>query len=123
MCVLRLIAGLETVTSSFAFHFRHLAEHPEDQNSLRKDHSLIPGAVEELFRAYAVVNTNRYATRDVEFAGVQMKEGDNVTCSTILASRDPREFDRPNQVDFTPSPNLHTAFSYPPHPSRAPHLP
>jgi len=122
ICVLLFIAGLDTVTSSFAFHFRHLAEHPEDQNSLRKDHSLIPGAVEELFRAYAVVNTNRYATRDVEFAGVQMKEGDNVTCSTILASRDPREFDRPNRVDFTRSPNLHNAFSYGPHRCLGSHL-
>jgi cytochrome P450 len=122
ICVLLFIAGLDTVTSSFAFHFRHLAEHPEDQNSLRKDNSLIPGAVEELFRAYAVVNTNRYATRDVDFAGVQMKKGDNVTCSTILASRDPREFDNPNQVDFTRNPNLHNAFSYGPHRCLGSHL-
>jgi cytochrome P450 len=122
ICVLLFIAGLDTVTSSFAFHFRHLAEHPEDQESLRKDASLIPAAVEELFRAYAVVNTNRYATRDVEFAGVHIKKGDNVTCSTILASRDPREFDNPNQVIFTRSPNLHNAFSYGPHRCLGSHL-
>jgi cytochrome P450 len=122
ICVLLFIAGLDTVTSSFSFHFRHLAEHPADQDSLRKDPSLIPSAVEELFRAYAVVNTNRYATRDVEFAGVQMKQGDNVTCSTILASRDPREFENPNQVIFSRSPNLHNAFSYGPHRCLGSHL-
>ncbi len=122
ICVLLFIAGLDTVTSSFAFHFRHLAEHPADQKSLRDDSSLIPSAVEELFRAYAVVNTNRYATRDVDFAGVHIKKGDNVTCSTILASRDPREFDRPNEVSFTRNPNLHNAFSYGPHRCLGSHL-
>jgi cytochrome P450 len=122
ICVLLFIAGLDTVTSSFAYHFRHLAEHSADQQSLRDDPSLIPSAVEELFRAYAVVNTNRYATRDVEFAGVHIKKGDNVTCSTILASRDPREFEDPNQVIFTRSPNLHNAFSYGPHRCLGSHL-
>jgi len=122
ICVLLFIAGLDTVTSSFAYHFRHLAEHPADQQSLRKDPALIPSAVEELFRAYAVVNTNRYATRDVDFAGVHIKRGDNVTCSTILASRDPREFERPNEVVFTRSPNLHNAFSYGPHRCLGSHL-
>ena len=122
ICLLLFIAGLDTVTSSFAFHFRHLAEHEADQESLRRDPGLIPSAVEELFRAYAVVNTNRYATRDVEFAGVQIKKGDNVTCSTILASRDPHEFDRPNEVIFTRSPNPHNAFSFGPHRCLGSHL-
>ena len=122
ICVLLFIAGLDTVTSSFSFHFRHLAEHPADQEALRKDAGLIPSAVEELFRAYAVVNTNRYTTRDVEFAGVTMKRGENVTCSTILASRDPREFPNPNEVIFSRSPNLHNAFSYGPHRCLGSHL-
>jgi cytochrome P450 len=122
ICVLLFIAGLDTVTSSFAFHFRHLAEHEEDQESLRRDPGSIPSAVEELFRAYAVVNTNRYATRDIEFAGVLIKKGDNVTCSTILASRDPHEFDRPNEVIFTRSPNPHNAFSFGPHRCLGSHL-
>jgi cytochrome P450 len=122
VCVLLFIAGLDTVTSSFAFHFRHLAENPADQESLRQNGALIPSAVEELFRAYAVVNTNRYATRDVEFAGVTIKKGDNVTCSTILASRDPREFDDPATVIFTRSPNPHNAFSFGPHRCLGSHL-
>jgi cytochrome P450 len=122
MCVLLFIAGLDTVTSSFAFHFRHLAENPADQDSLRHDFALIPTAVEELFRAYAVVNTNRYATRDIELAGVLIKKGDNVTCSTILASRDPREFENPSTVLLSRSPNPHNAFSYGPHRCIGSHL-
>jgi cytochrome P450 len=122
MCVLLFIAGLDTVTSSFSYHFRHLAENPADQDSLRHDFSLIPTAVEELFRAFAVVNTNRYATRDVELAGVLIKKGDNITCSTILASRDPREFENPNKVQLTRSPNPHNAFAYGPHRCLGSHL-
>jgi len=44
-----------------------------------------------------------FATRDVEFAGVQIKKGDNVTCSTILASRDPRDL-KPQPGDFHAQP-------------------
>ena len=42
MCVLLFIAGLDTVTNSFSFHFRHLAEHPADQEALRKDAGVDP---------------------------------------------------------------------------------
>ncbi|MFP6850430.1 MAG: cytochrome P450 [Pseudomonas sp.] len=122
ICVLLFMAGLDTVTSSLSFQFRHLAEHPDEQERLRQDFSIIPAAVEEMFRAYAVVNTTRYATRDVELAGVTIKKGDNVTCSTILACRDPREFENPNLVDFDRSGNAHNAFSYGPHRCIGSHL-
>jgi cytochrome P450 len=122
ICMLLFMAGLDTVTSSFSFQFRHLAEHPREQARLRANPALIPAAVEEMFRAFAVVNTTRYAARDVELAGVTIKRGDHVTCSTILACRDPREFDRPNEVDFDRSVNAHNAFSYGPHRCIGSHL-
>ena len=38
ICVLLFIAGLDTVTSSFAYQLSpHLAEHPADQQSLREN--------------------------------------------------------------------------------------
>jgi cytochrome P450 len=122
ICVLLFMAGLDTVTSAFSFQLRHLAEHPADQQRLRNEPALIPSAVEEMFRAYAVVNTTRYATRDVELAGVTIKKGENVTCSTILACRDPREFQNADQVIFDRSPNAHNAFSYGPHRCIGSHL-
>lgn len=122
ICMLLFMAGLDTVTSSFSFQFRYLAENPEQQARLRADPSLIPAAVEEMFRAFAVVNTTRYATKDIELAGVTIKQGDNVTLSTILACRDPREFERPNVVDFDRTANAHNAFSYGPHRCIGSHL-
>ena len=122
ICLLLFIGGLDTVASSFGFYLRHLALHPLDQKALRADPSLVPDAVEEFLRAYAIVNTGRVATCDTELAGVQIKKGDHVTCSTVLACHDPLEFPDPANVDIYRSPNLHNAFSYGPHRCIGSHL-
>jgi cytochrome P450 len=119
---LLFIGGLDTVVSSLAYHFRYLAENPQDQARLRADSSLIPNAVEELFRAYSVVTTGRFATEDTEIAGVQIKKGDMVTGSTVLSNTDPAEFADPQQTDLTRSPNRHNAFSFGPHRCLGSHL-
>jgi cytochrome P450 len=119
---LLFIGGLDTVVSSLAYHFRYLAENPEDQARLRADPSLIPDAVEELFRVFAVVTTGRFATEDTEIAGVRIKKGDMVTGSTILSNSDPDEFANPGAVDITRSPNRHNAFSFGPHRCLGSHL-
>jgi cytochrome P450 len=119
---LLFIGGLDTVVSSLAYHFRYLAEHPQDQARLRADPTMIPDAVEELFRAFAVVTTGRFATQDCELAGVQIKQGDMVTGSTILSTSDPEEFESPGVVDITRSPNRHNAFSFGPHRCLGSHL-
>jgi len=122
ICYLLFVAGLDTVAASLGLHFRHLAQNPDDQARLRADPSLIPGAVEEFLRRYSIVTTNRFVTQDVEVAGVNMKTGDRVTCSTMLASLDPTEFDNPLDVDIERSPNRHVAFSYGPHRCIGSHL-
>jgi len=122
MCYLLVVAGLDTVAASLSLHFRHLALFPEDQARLRADPALIPSAVEELLRAYAIVTTNRWVTQDVEVAGVPMKAGDRIICSTPLACLDPAEFDDPLKVDIERSPNRHVAFSYGPHRCIGSHL-
>jgi cytochrome P450 len=119
---LMVVAGLDTVAASLGLHFRHLAQDLELQSRLRADPSLIPDAVEELLRRYSIVTTNRTVTQDVEMAGVAMKKGDKVTCSTILASLDPAEFENPMAVDISRSPNRHVAFSYGPHRCLGSHL-
>lgn len=119
---LLFIGGLDTVVSSLAYHFRYLAENAKDQARLRADPSMIPDAVEELFRAFPVVTTGRFATRDVEFAGVKIKKGDMVTGSTLLSTSDPDEFANPSVVDITRCPNRHNTFSFGPHRCLGSHL-
>jgi cytochrome P450 len=119
---LLFVAGLDTVTAALSFAFRFLAEHPRHRRQIVDDPDLIPRAVEELLRVFSFVNMGRTATRDVEFAGVQMKAGDRVLTSTTLAALDPDEFDHPLTVDFNRRANRHLAFGAGPHRCAGSHL-
>jgi len=121
-CFLMFMAGLDTVTAALGFIFRHLAEHPELRRRLVAEPGLVPQAVEELLRFHAFVNPARTVTRDVTFAGVEMKQGDRVLVSTALASRDPEEFTQPTTVDIHRERNHHIAFGAGPHRCVGSHL-
>lgn len=113
--LLLYIAGLDTVTNSLAWHFRHLAEHPDDQQFLRDNPDQVPRAVEEMFRAYSIVSLTRRVVRDTVFHGVPMKAGDVVSIPTALASRDEEEFAGAAMVDFNHGPRRHLTFGFGPH--------
>jgi len=116
------LAGLDTVAATLSFLFLHLARHPEHQAALRADPSLIPAAVEELIRVYGILPMTRTVTRDVEFAGVQMKAGDIISCPPQLANIDTDEVERADEIDFTRSDNRHMGFAYGPHRCIGSHL-
>ncbi len=115
MCFLVFIAGLDTVTSMLGFHFLHLATHPKDQQRLRENPALIPDAVEELLRAYAIVNGRRRVTKDIEIGGIQMKAGDFVMVSALLGNTDETAFPNPGVVDFDRQDKRHMTFNLGPH--------
>ena len=122
MGALLFIAGLDTVAAAIGFDFRHLAEHPDQQDRLRRDPSAIPLAVEELLRAYPTVLLTRVAARDTELHGVFIKAGDRVSCPSMVANRDPEEFANPNEIDLAREDNRHVAFAYGPHRCLGSHL-
>ncbi len=103
------VGGLDTVYSTLGWIFRHLATHPEMQIQLRENPELIPFAVEEFTRAFAVVNTHRQLAQDYVFHGVQMRAGDEIHMPLALANRDPRVFENPHEVDIARKPR-HLAF-------------
>ena len=113
-CFNLFIGGLDTVSTNMGLHFRHLAEHPDHQELLRKDPSKIPSAVEELLRAYAAVTTFRTVINPVTVHGVQLMPGDKVAMATTLANRDPDAFERPNEVLLDRNPR-HITFATGPH--------
>jgi cytochrome P450 len=106
------VGGMDTVSASLGWHFRYLAMNSDLQARLRADRSLIPDAVEELLRVYSVVSSSRMALVDFEVAGIKIRKGDFITLGTELANRDPREFERPDQVDIERTPNRHLGFGY-----------
>ena len=122
MCFLLYVAGLDTVTNQLGFIFKHLAEHPHDQQMLRDDPDLIPNAIEEFIRGYGVVNTVRLVTRDVKFHGVDMKRGDLVFLLAALSGRDEEKFENASTIDYTRKTQSHISFAAGPHRCAGSHL-
>jgi cytochrome P450 len=110
VCNLMLVAGVDTTWSSIGAALWHLAQHPEHRHQLRDDPELWPSAIEELLRAYAPVTMARIVGRDTEFQGCAMHVGDRVLMSFPAANRDPRQFDRPDEVILDREHNRHVAF-------------
>lgn len=109
---LMFIGGLDTVASSLGFIFNYLATHPEDQAFLREHPEKHEDAIEEMLRAFSVVTSQRVVTKDVEFAGVQMRKGQYVTVNYALANLDPAAYPEPLQVKIHREPSRHVAFAF-----------
>lgn len=122
LCVLLFLAGLDTVSAASSYAFWHLARHSHDRARIARDPGIIPAAVEELLRTYAIVLPGRKVTRDVVFHGCPMKAGDMVMLPINAATRDPRAFPDPGTVNFDRHPNNHLAFGLGPHRCLGSHL-
>jgi cytochrome P450 len=104
-------AGLDTVTSMMAWHVKYLAEHPEDQEQLRKSPELVPAATEEMLRAFAVLTVNKRCSKKwVSEDGIVIEPGERVLLPTPLANRDPEAYPEPNRIVFDRNPS-HSAFA------------
>ena len=110
VCNLMLIAGIDTTWSAIGSSLWHLAQHPEHRRRLREQPDLWPTAVEELLRAYSPVTMARLVDHDVEFQGCPMQADDRVLLSFAAANRDPRMFERPDDVILDREHNRHVAF-------------
>lgn len=109
-CFLLLIAGIDTTWSAIGSSLWHLASHPEDQQRLRDDPSMIPLAVEEFLRVYSPVTMARYVTEDTVFKGCPMKEGDKILMAFPAGNHDPAMFEDADQIIIDRKKNRHFAF-------------
>jgi cytochrome P450 len=111
ICFLLMIAGLDTVTASLDCFFAYLAQHPSHRDQLVADPSLIPNAIEELFRwETPVTGVPRIAVQDMELGGTEVKAGDQVMVLLGAANTDDAEFPDADRVDFGREVNRHLAF-------------
>jgi cytochrome P450 len=94
--VLLFIAGLDTVINGMGYGIRHFAQNPDLQNELRANPKLIVEAAEEMLRRYTFTVPTRRVAKDTEFAGVQMKSGDQLALFLPGADLDTREFENPD---------------------------
>lgn len=122
-CLLLLfMAGLDTVASQTSYAMLHLATHPGDRERIINEPSIIPHAVEELLRAYPIVQTARKATQDMDFHGCPVKAGDMAAFPMALANRDDRMFPGGRRVDLDRGISRHIAFGGGPHRCLGSHL-
>jgi cytochrome P450 family 142 subfamily A polypeptide 1 len=112
--LLILIGGDETTRHVISGGVEELLAHPDQRAKLAADPAgLMPGAVEEMLRWVSPIkNMARTATRDVELAGAQIREGQEMLLLYPSANRDEAVFDDAEHFDITRSPNPHLAFGF-----------
>ncbi|MEV0261254.1 cytochrome P450 [Streptomyces sp. NPDC050617] len=109
--LLLVVAGNETTRHAISLATLALIDHPEQRELLRRDPSLMPGAVEEFLRwSSPVYHFRRTATRDTELGGRRIAEGEKVVLWYASGNRDEAVFDAPHRFDVTRSPNDHLTF-------------
>jgi cytochrome P450 family 142 subfamily A polypeptide 1 len=112
--LLILIGGDETTRHVISGGAWQVLHNRSQWDALRADPSLLETGIEEMLRwVTPIKNMNRTATRDVEFGGQQIHEGDNVLLLYPSANRDESVFDDPFSFDLARTPNDHVAFGAP----------
>jgi len=111
---LLLFAGHETTANFLGNALLALLTHPDAYEKVTADPLLVPTAVEELLRFDGSVEnaTFRFATEDVEYAGITIPKGGIVTIALNAANRDGERFASPDSVDLTRKDNPHLALGH-----------
>jgi cytochrome P450 len=97
-----MVAGFETTHTAIAQSMRMYLEDPEVRELTDRslDEDMIGRAVDEYFRLISPpMEMARTATRDVEFGGDQISEGDVMVLYYIAANRDPAVFSEPDRFN------------------------
>ncbi|MCW2672160.1 MAG: cytochrome [Frankiales bacterium] len=111
--LLILIGGDETSRHVMSGGIFQLLKDRDQWDRLRADRSLIPSAVEEMLRWVSPIkNMARCATRDLEYGGKQIEQGQKLLLLYPSANRDEEVFDDPFRFDITRTPNEHVAFGF-----------
>jgi cytochrome P450 len=106
-------AGNETTTRLIGWAGKVLAEHPDQRRDLVENPALISQAIEELLRFEPPApHVARYVTRDVEYYGQTVPEGNVMMLLIGAAVRDSRQFPPDGEVfDIHREQRQHLAFS------------
>jgi cytochrome P450 len=108
-----MTAGHETATNMLSNGILTLLRHPDQQELLLADWSLLGTATEEMLRFESPVQIGaRVADRDREVQGLPLRAGQPVIVMLGAANRDPEVFHEPDRFDLTRDPNPHVAFGH-----------
>lgn len=112
--ILLTVGGNDTTRNTITGSVYALNQNPDQYAKLRADHDLIPSMVSETIRWQTpLAHMKRRATRDVEFRGKQIREGDPVAMWYISGNRDEEVIERPNDYLIDRArPRQHISFGF-----------
>ncbi|WZH52395.1 MAG: cytochrome P450 [Nocardioides alkalitolerans] len=111
MVDLLLSGGVGTTASLVSNTVVWLYQHQDVRQDLIDHPEKLERALEEFLRFFSPTQAlARTVTKDVEFQGAAMQEGDRVLIAWGSANRDASQFDAPDEIDIERWPNRHTAF-------------
>ena len=112
MVVLLLTAGHETTVNLIGNGMLALIQSPEQLERVRSDPSRLKTGIEELLRFGDPVDmaTHRYASEEIEIAGVAIPRGSLTLGVLGSANRDESRFPDAEALDVARDPNRHLAF-------------
>ena len=110
--VLLLNAGHEATVNATVNGWYALFRNPDQLEALRADHSLIPGAIEELMRYDTPLQLfERWVLDEIEIDGTTIPRGAEIAMLFGSANHDPEVFADPQRLDLTRTDNPHISFS------------
>jgi cytochrome P450 len=108
-----VFAGYDTTAKLLSNVVAVLGQHPDQRQLLVDDPTLIPQAIEEVMRWAGVVHVDpRFAMRDMEFAGAELKAHDVVYLMLGAAGRDGARWNDPATFDVRRDQKSHLGFGY-----------
>jgi cytochrome P450 len=106
-------AGNETTTRLIGWMGKVLAEHPDQLRQVAEDRDLVPQVVEEVLRYEAPSPVQaRYVTKDVEWHGRTVAEGNVMLMLNGAANRDDRVFADGDTFDIHRPIDHHLSFGF-----------
>ena len=105
--------GFETTRNALSAGMLEFIRNPVQRRRLVENPALMPSAIEEVLRfSSPVTHIMRTATRDLEYRGRRIREGDRLALWIASANYDEDVFADPFTFDIGRDPNYHVAFGY-----------